>query len=852
VPAVPRWGWPDTTLRVLLGMASQQDRAVEAQAREAQETAMVEQLLDQAGALIDSDAPSDALQKLDHILRIDDDLEQLEFGLDGAVHDRIEALKCAAEECQARLGTEAEVLEQEQLCPAEKLIMSMYSTTLPDSEPTRATPEDMRELEAAATAAAEDVCAAQMEIASAAADGQVQRLRAALDQLELMEPSRNCVESCIGQDVMSCTWSIGGRTPFLEACLGGHIGCMEMLMMAGCDVNATHCGFVTLADKHHWTALMVAAQNPENQRQHRAVLRWLLNNTPMGFIELEAQDNTGCTAFLIACRAGDVECMAMLKEAGCDVTAKAIAGMTALMVAAGGGHPAALQWLLDMGELDLEAQDTNSMTAFLVAYSEGEMECMKVLVQAGCRIRLSRPAQACRIEATIENTELEIRSAYCPRPPGVQASGNDMALKYLHSLYYVINLIGQAAKLIQTRQWAELVEAKAILTKAVNANTGYPLLRGIIAKFDAKFDANHDRLDLAAGALAEADTIAKQHEAELLASLDGEASADSKDQSEKTKKKKEKRRRQQEAKRAAQAEAAKQTAEEAAAEEQQVAVTQVTEMTQTTPAETGKALSVSQARCKKEKRRKQLERKAQAKKAAAASHQTATTQAAKSTSSETPLTEVELDEVARLVIQHDATDAQQPGPEPEPAQEPELELAQEPEPEPATAAIAMPDWSAAQVLEWVVTIGLPAHSTSTVCAVLESLELDGDELIELRPKILQKMLQKAGAEDAAALTKQILAARDVAGSVATAHDDGLAISECRICFEVYTSEADSARVPRILTCGHTYCQECIRTQLTTILAQGNSKPYSCPECREITHVPRGQASRLTKNHHIAR
>jgi hypothetical protein len=61
----------------------------------------VEQLLDQADALIDSDAPSDALQKLNHILRIDDG-EQLEFALDGGVYDRIEALKWAAEECQVR------------------------------------------------------------------------------------------------------------------------------------------------------------------------------------------------------------------------------------------------------------------------------------------------------------------------------------------------------------------------------------------------------------------------------------------------------------------------------------------------------------------------------------------------------------------------------------------------------------------------------------------------------------------------------------------------------------------------------------------------------------------------------
>jgi hypothetical protein len=79
---------------------------------------------------------------------------------------------------------------------------------------------------------------------------------------------------------------------------------------------------------------------------------------------------------------------------------------------------------------------------------------------------------------------------------------------------------------------------------------------------------------------------------------------------------------------------------------------------------------------------------------------------------------------------------------------------------------------------------------------------------------------------------------------------GLATNECAVCFERYTSDADSARLPRILKCGHTFCQHCITMQLTKTLAQGNSKPYSCPECRTITHVPRGQAARLTKNHGV--
>ena len=55
----------------------------------------------------------------------------------------------------------------------------------------------------------------------------------------------------------------------------------------------------------------------------------------------------------------------------------------------------------------------------------------------------------------------------------------------------------------------------------------------------------------------------------------------------------------------------------------------------------------------------------------------------------------------------------------------------------------MSQWSPAQVLEWVVTIGLPIGSASTVRTALESLGLDGEELIDLKPKMLQKRLQKS-------------------------------------------------------------------------------------------------------------
>ncbi|KAH7697090.1 tripartite motif-containing protein 59-like protein [Aphelenchoides avenae] len=54
----------------------------------------------------------------------------------------------------------------------------------------------------------------------------------------------------------------------------------------------------------------------------------------------------------------------------------------------------------------------------------------------------------------------------------------------------------------------------------------------------------------------------------------------------------------------------------------------------------------------------------------------------------------------------------------------------------------------------------------------------------------------------------------------------LAAAECGVCLDLYTD-------PRILSCGHTYCQACLDPTLHTI--QGKTgKFYQCPGCREET------------------
>jgi hypothetical protein len=50
-------------------------------------------------------------------------------------------------------------------------------------------------------------------------------------------------------------------------------------------------------------------------------------------------------------------------------------------------------------------------------------------------------------------------------------------------------------------------------------------------------------------------------------------------------------------------------------------------------------------------------------------------------------------------------------------------------------------------------------------------------------------------------------------------------SECGICMETYDKYA---RVPKVLSCGHTFCEEC----LIELMATNTS--IVCPNCRTIT------------------
>ena len=59
---------------------------------------------------------------------------------------------------------------------------------------------------------------------------------------------------------------------------------------------------------------------------------------------------------------------------------------------------------------------------------------------------------------------------------------------------------------------------------------------------------------------------------------------------------------------------------------------------------------------------------------------------------------------------------------------------------------------------------------------------------------------------------------------------------CAVCQEHYTE-------PKILPCLHYYCKKCI---LKLAIRTGSKQPFSCPECREETTLPEGDADQLKR------
>jgi hypothetical protein len=195
----------------------------------------------------------------------------------------------------------------------------------------------------------------------------------------------------------------------------------------------------------------------------------------------------------------------------------------------------------------------------------------------------------------------------------------------------------------------------------------------------------------------------------------------------------------------------------------------------------------------------------------------------------------------------------EPQSQPELQSEPEPELDERTQQLQALTELGVQLWSAAQVLEWVALTALPPETVPVVSSAMESLDVDGDDLIGLQPKILQKLLANHGAQNAQALAARVLGQRDAVLPTETADATPVpkqpSSLECPICMELFCDDETTSCIPRILTgCGHTVCHGCITDMLALVTAKNGKKACKCPTCSKVTNVKGGNAANLHKNY----
>ena len=75
-------------------------------------------------------------------------------------------------------------------------------------------------------------------------------------------------------------------------------------------------------------------------------------------------------------------------------------------------------------------------------------------------------------------------------------------------------------------------------------------------------------------------------------------------------------------------------------------------------------------------------------------------------------------------------------------------------------------------------------------------------------------------------------------------------AECCVCLEAYRSQNGSSEsvVPRMLGCGHSFCEVCLAVILAGIEMKQKAKKLPCPECRKLHKVARGRVSSIPQNY----
>ena len=154
----------------------------------------------------------------------------------------------------------------------------------------------------------------------------------------------------------------------IQAADRGATAAVQQLLQKGAKIEAK--------DEYGATALLLAARYGNAE-----TVKLLLDKGA----EIEATDKYSSTALLLAAEQGKTEVVKRLLERGANIEAKNQYGSTPLLRATFGGHIEVAKLLLDK-HANLEARDGSGKTALFVAVEQNEPELVKLLLDRGTNI----------------------------------------------------------------------------------------------------------------------------------------------------------------------------------------------------------------------------------------------------------------------------------------------------------------------------------------------------------------------------------------------------------------------------------------------------------------------------------
>ena len=178
---------------------------------------------------------------------------------------------------------------------------------------------------------------------------------------------------------------------------------------------------------------------------------------------------------------------------------------------------------------------------------------------------------------------------------------------------------------------------------------------------------------------------------------------------------------------------------------------------------------------------------------------------------------------------------------------------------PACTGSPMYLFSVEDVSQWIVSVeGIASAEIAALRSKFLEYEIDGHDLLAFRQKSLLRTLKGTKIQDNYQVVEAVLLQRDIYLSVVkashtnTVHDAASAPPECSICLEPFNCDINSdINPPRVLPCGHTFCQSCLQLALKSVqqiwAGAASYKIWTCAECRDSTNVKDGEAFNIPKN-----